>query len=100
MGVKVSYRATRGSHEVGAEISDPVEFFTEVFDDDAFEMYQTAFQGLPADKQQEFLAVFDGAVEDMDMNVPGNLWLDEAKSDVAALTEKMNKIKEIMASCQ
>ena len=79
MGVKVSYRATRGSHEVGTECSDPGDFFEELFSEEGFDIYKAKFNELPADKQQAFLAVFDGEVN-MDENATGNMWLSENES--------------------
>ena len=80
MGTRVSLKPTRSSEQSGAEITDPAEFFAALFDDNSFTTYQTAFNALPADKQAEFLAVFNGEV---DMSGPdsGRAWLGDNEGD-------------------
>ncbi len=62
MGTRVSYKPTRSGAGQGAEITNPTEYFSALFEDETFITYQEAFNALPADKQAEFLALFGGAV--------------------------------------
>ena len=62
MGCRIAYKASRGGDDAGAGITDPEKFFAALFDSVSFLEYQAAFNALPADKQAEFLAVFNGEV--------------------------------------
>ena len=57
--MKVAYKAQRAGNNAGDEITDPKDFFEEVFHGSPAE-YKVFYDNLPGEKQQEFLAIFDG----------------------------------------
>ena len=97
MGTKVSYRSTRSGNEAGAEIMDPVEFFNEIFDAEGPEKYKILFDALPADKQAEFHAIFDGSV-DFSESATGMMWLAEHDDEHEFLNAQMAKVKALIDS--
>eukprot|EP00353_Schmidingerella_taraikaensis_P012964 CAMPEP_0185568812 /NCGR_PEP_ID=MMETSP0434-20130131/1656_1 /TAXON_ID=626734 ORGANISM="Favella taraikaensis, Strain Fe Narragansett Bay" /NCGR_SAMPLE_ID=MMETSP0434 /ASSEMBLY_ACC=CAM_ASM_000379 /LENGTH=70 /DNA_ID=CAMNT_0028183433 /DNA_START=29 /DNA_END=241 /DNA_ORIENTATION=+ len=58
-GVQVKYRAARGSHAEGEEVSDPADFF-EIMFGDGWGEFKEQYDALPEDKQAELNAIFGG----------------------------------------
>ena len=93
--VKVVYRRTRAGTEAGAEITEPIDFFNEIFDENGFSFYQEHFEKLTSEQKARFLAVFDNQV-DMKVSATGNFWLGNNEENEDFLKEKMNEINEIL----
>ena len=58
--VKIVYKQCRGANQPGAEIKDPKDFMSSGLDTD-FGKLKEKYDSLPADKQAEIKAAFDGA---------------------------------------
>ena len=70
--VIIRYNPSRGKYAQDTEVTDPVDFFSVVFEVD-YDKYQSMYKGLNAQKQAELNDIF-GGVPVMENSAVANFW--------------------------
>ena len=77
--VQFVYRQKRGSKPAGSKIDDPRDFMSKLFDEN-YDQTKSMYDSLPAGKQAEFKAIFNGKDVMKDSQTAG-MWLAEYEDE-------------------
>ena len=92
--VQVKYNQSRGAHDAGTDVTDPVHFFDVVFDED-YEKYQVMYNGLNTQKKAELNDIF-GGVPVMENSALAGFWKSQNCSE-EVLRTAMERVKAFSA---
>ena len=97
--VQVQYKQRRDGNAAGTEVKTPLDYMKMLFgDQDAWNNTTKMFAEMPADKQNEFKAVF-GSDDVIGNFQTAGMWITENEEEEDVLQETMEKLQAIMKSC-
>ena len=96
--VSVKYKARRGANEAGSDVTDPIDFFENLLENQ-FDSYKPMYDSLDDDKKSAFKAIFDDS-DVMQNRSTFQMWLNECDNDSELLGQAKDQLESFMMANQ